>query len=34
MSYLKNKKTRWILFLILLIVVPIAYHQISGAIKG
>ncbi len=34
MSYLKNKKARWILFLIVLIIVPIAYHQVTGVISG
>ncbi len=34
MSYLKNKKAQWILFLIILICVPIIYQQVSGMIKG
>lgn len=34
MSYLKNKKAQWILFLIILICVPIIYQQVSGIIKG
>ncbi len=34
MSFLKNKKNRWVAFLIVLIVVPIAYQQISSKISG
>lgn len=34
MSYLKNKKAQWILFLIILICVPIIYQQVSGIITG
>lgn len=34
MGYLKNKKTRWIVWLLVLIITPIAYHQISGYITG
>lgn len=34
MSYLKNKKTQWITFLLILIIIPIIYHQISGYITG
>lgn len=34
MSYLKNKKARWILFLVLVIVLPILYHQVMGYIGG
>jgi membrane fusion protein (multidrug efflux system) len=34
MSYLKNKKTRWLVFLLILIIVPIIYHQVSGTIAG
>ncbi len=34
MGYLKNKKTRWIVWIIVIIVVPILWHQISGTIAG
>lgn len=34
MSYLKNKKAQWILFLIVLICVPIVYQQVRGIITG
>lgn len=34
MSYLKNKKTRWILFLIIIIIGPIAFQQISSYLAG
>lgn len=34
MSYLKNKKTRWIVWLLVLILGSIGYHQISGYIGG
>lgn len=34
MRYLKNKKLQWIVFLIVLIVVPILYHQVMGTISG
>ena len=34
MRYLKNKKLQWIVFLIVLIVVPILYHQVMGTIAG
>lgn len=34
MGYLKNKKTRWIVWLLVLIIAPIAYHQVSGYIAG
>lgn len=34
MGYLKDKKHRWILFLILLILIPIAWQQISGIYNG
>lgn len=34
MSYLKNKKTQWITFLLIVIIIPIIYHQISGYITG
>lgn len=34
MSYLKNKKAQWILFLIIFICVPIIYQQLSGFIAG
>ncbi len=34
MGYLKNKKTRWIVWLLVLIIAPIAYQQISGYIAG
>ncbi len=34
MRYLKNKKLQWIIFLIVLIIVPILYHQVMGTIAG
>lgn len=34
MGYLKNKKTRWIVWLVVLIIAPIVYHQVSGYIAG
>lgn len=34
MSYLKNKKTRWILFIAIVILGPIIFQQISGYIAG
>lgn len=34
MSYLKNKKTRWIVFFLALILIPIGYHQLTGIISG
>ena len=33
MSYLKNKKAQWLLFIIVLIVVPIIYHFVSDKIS-
>lgn len=34
MSYLKNKKVQWIVFLVVLIILPILYHQVIGYISG
>ncbi len=34
MKYLKNKKLQWIIFLIVLIIVPILYHEVMGTIAG
>lgn len=34
MSYLKNKKMQWITFLIILVIIPIIYHQVMGYIAG
>ena len=34
MSYLRNKKAQWLLFLIVLIVVPIVFHYVEGVISG
>ncbi len=34
MSYLKNKKMQWIIFFLVVILVPIAWHQILGYIDG
>ena len=34
MRYIKNKKLQWIIFLVVLIVVPISYHKITALISG
>ncbi len=34
MSYLKNKKAQWILWLLVIIIAPIAYQKISGYMAG
>ena len=34
MGYLKNKKVQWIVFLLIIIIAPILYHQVMGFIGG
>lgn len=34
MSYLKNKQTRWIVFLLAFILIPIGYHKVTGYLAG
>ena len=34
MGYLKNKKHRWILWLVVIIIAPILWHQLSGMVVG
>ena len=34
MGYLKNKKHRWILWLVVIIIAPILWHQLSGMVAG